>query len=88
MIRALLLLVCLAAPASAQQCAPHADVVAGLERNYGETRQASGMDGNASLMELFASERTGTWTLTITTPDGMTCLVGSGEGYADAAPNA
>ena len=41
------------------------------------------------MMEMFASSGTGTWTLTVTTPDGTTCLVASGTGFqalAEAVP--
>lgn len=66
---------------SAPQCARHADVVDTLAQDYGETRRSQGIAANNTLMELFASDATGTWTLTVTTPDGTTCLVASGEGY-------
>ena len=32
-------------------------------------------------MELWASDSTGTWTITVTTPEGATCLVASGQDY-------
>lgn len=75
--------------ASTPQCAPHAQVVEGLARNYGEVRQSLGIaasntadnTANNTVMELFAAEATGTWTLTVTTTDGTTCLVASGFGY-------
>ncbi|WP_309664037.1 hypothetical protein [Tabrizicola sp.] len=63
------------------QCAPRADVIEGLAQNYGETRRSLGIAANSTVMELFAADATGTWTLTVTTPDGMTCLVASGMGY-------
>ncbi len=66
---------------AAPQCAPRADVVEGLAQNYGETRRSLGIAANNAVMELFAADTTGTWTLTVTTPDGMTCLVASGMGY-------
>lgn len=66
---------------SAPQCAPRADVVETLAQRYGETRHSQGIAANNTLMELFASDATGTWTLTVTTPDGTTCLVASGEGF-------
>lgn len=33
------------------------------------------------VVEVFASLETGTWTITITRPDGLTCLAASGEGF-------
>ena len=66
---------------SEPQCAPRAEVVAGLAQTYGETRRSVGLAANNAVMEVFAAADTGTWTLTVTMPDGMTCLVASGQGY-------
>jgi hypothetical protein len=63
------------------QCAPRAEVVDGLAQNYGETRRSLGIAANNAVMELYAADDTGTWTLTVTMPDGTTCLVASGNGY-------
>jgi hypothetical protein len=72
-----------AAPAQAQSpnCGPRADVVKALTERYGETVQGMGIAGNNRLMELWASVAAGTWTLTSTGPDGMTCLVADGHSY-------
>ncbi|MEQ9261519.1 MAG: hypothetical protein RIG84_20715 [Roseovarius sp.] len=82
----------LAAPALAQQnCAPREMVVARLAERYGESRQSMGLGANNAVMEVFASEETGTWTITVTTVHGLTCLVASGqayEGLAEALPEA
>jgi hypothetical protein len=32
-------------------------------------------------MELYASDATGTWTITMTLPDGRMCLMASGAGF-------
>lgn len=66
---------------TAPQCGPRAEVLDHLAETYGETRRSLGIADNATVMELFAAEGSGTWTLTITMPDGMTCLVASGQGY-------
>jgi hypothetical protein len=63
------------------QCAPRAEVIEGLAQTYGETRRSLGIAANTTVMELFAADATGTWTLTITLPDGTTCLLASGQGY-------
>jgi hypothetical protein len=66
---------------AAPQCGPRAAVMAHLAERYGETRQAIGMAANAMVMEVFASAESQSWTITITTAEGQTCLVASGEGY-------
>lgn len=78
--------------ASAQgtrNCAPRAAVVERLAEGYGESRQSMGIGANNSVVEVFASEETGTWTITVTTPSGLTCLVASGQSFetlAEALP--
>lgn len=62
-------------------CAPRDQVVAHLGSKYAETRRAMGLAGNNMVVEVFAAEGTGTWTITVTTPEGMTCLVASGQGF-------
>ena len=62
-------------------CAERSVVLNELASKYKETRRAMGIAANAVMMEMFASAATGTWTLTVTTADGTTCLVASGDGY-------
>lgn len=62
-------------------CAERAVVMAELADKYQETPHAMGIAGDALMMEMFASPGSGSWTITVTTPDGITCLVASGSGY-------
>lgn len=62
-------------------CAPRAQVVAKLAERYGETRQSIGLNGGDTLVEVFASDETGTWTITATTVAGLTCLIASGQAF-------
>ncbi len=63
------------------QCGARDAVVERLSAGYGETRRSLGLAANNAVLEVFASEATGTWTVTVTLPDGMTCLVASGDNY-------
>ena len=63
------------------QCATRDKVVELLAAKYGETRHGIGMAANNTVMEVFASDKTGTWTITVTMPTGVTCMVASGQGY-------
>lgn len=81
----------LTGPALAQSrnCAPRAAVVQRLAEGYGETRQSMGLGANDAVIEVFASPASGSWTITVTGPDGITCLVASGQAFesmADAPP--
>jgi hypothetical protein len=66
---------------SAPQCDSREAVTALLAERYGETRRAVGIAGQSAVMELFASDDTGTWSITMTLPDGIMCLMASGLNY-------
>ncbi|MCF8511158.1 MAG: hypothetical protein K9G43_06910 [Rhodobacteraceae bacterium] len=70
--------------AEATQCAPRDEVVAGLATGFDETRHAAGLtggtSGSAQVVEVFAS-KSGSWTIIVTLPDGISCLVASGEAW-------
>ncbi|GAA6164233.1 hypothetical protein NBRC116590_19370 [Pelagimonas sp. KU-00592-HH] len=80
------LLVLAADQVAAQQgnCAPRDVVLERLSDSYGETRQAIGLGANNAIVEVFAAE-TGSWTITVTFPNGATCLVASGQAYETLA---
>ncbi len=76
-------LVVRAIPAAAQglpQCGPWDAIVKRLTEQYTETQRFVGLVANNNLMEVYASD-TGSWTITISTPQGITCLVASGTGF-------
>lgn len=64
-----------------RNCAPRAAVVDRLAESYGETRQSIGLGSNNAVVEVFASDETGSWTITVTMPGGMTCLVAAGQAF-------
>lgn len=66
---------------SAPQCDTRDRVTALLADQYGETRRSVGIGGNDTVMELYAADATGTWTITVTLVDGQMCLMASGVGY-------
>lgn len=86
MIRYLALALLLAAPAFAQgqPCGPRPLVVEHLATKYGESVQSIGMAANGLVAEVWANVQTGTWTFTVTQPDGMICLVASGTSFEHA----
>lgn len=60
-------------------CAERNAVVERLAERYGETLQSMGMHANNGLLEVYASDATGTWTILVTTPDGTACMIAAGE---------
>ena len=71
--------------AQGRNCAPREAVVERLATGYGETRQSIGLGSNNAVVEVFASTETGSWTITVTTPGGLTCLVASGQSFESVA---
>jgi hypothetical protein len=69
------LAVLFALPAYATQCLPTQQAWELHKAKRGESRQSVGLDGNGHILTVWANERTGTWALTVTRPDGLTCLV-------------
>jgi hypothetical protein len=70
-------------PAVAQQqppCVDRADFLEHLSANYEEAPVAMGLTTGGGLLEVIVS-RTGSWTIIVTTPNGVSCGVASGEGW-------
>ncbi len=63
------------------RCAARSVVLDRLSTSFGETRRSIGMAPNNSLVEMHASGETGTWTITVTHPNGTTCMVAAGTAF-------
>jgi len=71
-----------AAPAGAQMvCGQRADMVRQLGEKYGETRRSMGLAEGRGVVELYASEETGSWTILMTSPQGIACLMAAGQAF-------
>ena len=72
----------LAAPAYSAEniCGKRDDIVSRLESGYQEFNSAMGMSTNGGLVELYTSEN-GTWTLMLSQPNGVSCLIAAGENW-------
>lgn len=89
MIRALAVVIALAGSASANPaCAPRGHVVDRLMTKYGESPVSVGLGSKGALVEVFANQASGTWTIVVTRPDGISCLAASGQDFMriDALP--
>ena len=71
------------ADAQNRKCGPRAKVVETLAQKYKESRQSIGLATKGRVMEVYASDETGSWTIVVTMPNGMTCLVASGQSFED-----
>jgi len=57
-----------------------------LKEKYDERPLAFGLNRDGRLLELFATPDGKTWTLLITNPRGLSCVVTSGENWQRMAP--
>lgn len=68
-----------AAPALAfPACGKRDEVLGVLKDSYAEAATASGVADDGNLMEIVSSPE-GTWSLLVTRPDGVSCLIAAGE---------
>ena len=76
-----------AMPAWAANCAKREMVVERLQSKYSESFTAGGLQSTREqeiLVEVWASEETGTFTVMLTTPEGMSCVVATGTDWHQA----
>ena len=67
-------------------CGTRANIVGQLNTRFGEQARAIGLAGQTRIVEVFVSDETGSWTITVTSPDGTTCLIAAGEYYETLPP--
>ncbi len=67
-------------------CAAREQVLQVLTGRHGESVRSIGLAAQNRIVEVFASDETGSWTITVTSTNGMTCLVASGRHYEDFEP--
>ena len=65
----------------AMQCAPREAITDRLEGQYGERQVAIEVQSDFVVSELWASDEGGTWTILVTTTNGVSCVARSGRGW-------
>ena len=71
-----------AGPVSAQSnCLPISEMSAGLSDGYGEYVQTRAFTSDMRVIEIYANTESGSWTATLTTADGLACIVAHGTAY-------
>lgn len=69
---------------AAPSCASRTDFIAFLKDNFDEVEVDRGLSNRGHLVEVFVSPA-GTWTILLSRPDGLSCMVDAGEAWATAA---
>ena len=67
-------------------CGKRDGMVRLLSEKYGETRRSMGLAEGRGMVELYASEETGSWTILITSPQGTTCMMAAGQAFQVEPP--
>ena len=68
------------AAAAAEVCDQHAKVLGQLARKYQEAPVGIGVTSSGNIVEVLTTGDGSTWTIIVTTPQGVSCLVAEGEG--------
>ena len=74
----------LTAPAALAQpvCGSHQSISENLKKSYTEAPISMGITSGGGIIEVFSSPK-GTWTLVITQPNGMSCLIAAGQDWEE-----
>lgn len=70
--------------AAAPQCDDRDNVIEVLRQKYHEEPVALGVTHNGGLVEVLTTGNGSTWSIIVTTPQGMSCLVAAGQGWRGA----
>ena len=62
-------------------CEQRENLVAALAERYREVPVALGVTNGGSLVEVLKGKTSETWTIIVTSPQGISCLVFSGDGW-------
>ncbi len=81
MLAAILTVVSTAALAQSQLCGLRSTVVENLAERYQELPVAIGVTSGGGLVEVLSSSDGETWTIIVSTPNGVSCLIAAGEGW-------
>ncbi len=79
----------LASPATGQlqlQCGVRAEVLEFLSQKFQEAPVAGGITTTGSLIEILTDPDGGTWTIIVTSPQGLSCVVSAGEDWRELIP--
>jgi hypothetical protein len=76
------------AEAAAPECAPRTQILKQLASKYSEAPVAIGLSSSGALIEVLTSDTGQTWTILLSRPDGVSCLVAAGQDWQALNPAA
>ena len=78
---ALLLSLRPAAAATPSSCLARADMTQLLASRYAEAPVAAGLSSDGHLIQVYSTGDRATWTIVVTTPQGVSCVIANGEAW-------
>ncbi len=76
-----------ASAAQNRSCDKRQSVIGHLANKYKEATVAIGVTNTGALVEVLSTGDGLTWTIIVSNPDGMTCLLATGEGWRSIHSN-
>ena len=73
-----------ASAAGPNLCTKRTSMISALSNKYEEQRRGMGVASRAGVMEFYVSQK-GTWTMLMTLPNGMSCIVAAGRDWEEIA---
>ncbi len=71
-------------PAQAQTlCNTRTNIVAQLTEKYGEISNGIGVQSATQVIEVWSSQKTGSWTIIASRADGISCVLATGASWAN-----
>jgi hypothetical protein len=69
-------------------CGPHTDVVKALGDKFHETQSAMALTSAGTLLEVLTADDGATWTIIVSRPDGLSCVVAAGQNWQEKSNQA
>ena len=69
------------ASANNSRCGQRDKLVEHLAQKYREQPTSMGLQSDGHVLEVFSSRDSGTWTILVSRPDGISCIAIAGEGW-------
>lgn len=69
---------------STQACGPRAQFVEKLESKYKEVSRGVGLSSPTQVVEFWSSPETGSFSVFVTYPNGMSCILATGQSWTEA----
>ncbi len=70
--------------ASTQTCGPRDPLIRKLTKRYQEVSRGFGLSSATQVVEFWVSNRTGTFSVLLTYPNGVTCILATGSNWTES----